>query len=352
MMSKTTVRMIDIAHKAGVSLATVGRVLQGTGANNIRVGEKTASRVKNIAEKLNYRPNLAARQLAGKRSHTIGVLLDPMPIPSNSIRLAEISRQARELGYHTIILHEQPQPKLVEDCLDEFASRGIDGLICVHHFYPGQPALVPEIVNNSDVQNVVFIDQPQLTNASFIGLDFADVSRQSVQHLLDRGHKRIGFAVGSLEWYSGSKLHRGYLEALKSQGLNMNGDLSWIGTERKRVNPDLHHITRETANRIIDDLIIRCEADALISDDQWAAQLLNCLIDRGYRVPDDVAVAGNGNLEVGEYTRPRLTTVDLQYEVIARGAVDMLIEMIEDQSGEKSHQGIFIKPRMVIREST
>ena len=348
---RQSVRMVDVANRAGVSIAAVGCVLQGTGGNTVRVGRETALRIQKIADEMNYSPNLAARQLVGKRSRTIGILIDPLPKLANSIRLAEITRHARELGYHTIILHEEPRPKLIKECLDEFVGRGVDGLVCVHHYYPHHHDLIPKVIQNSSISSIVYIDRPDIDGVYYVGLDFEEVTKKIVGHLVKRGRKRIGFVTGTLEWYSAPRLLRGYQEALRENGLEVEADLVWVGTERSRTNPDLHHITAETAERIIDELVVNCGADAIISEDNWSARLLNCLVDRGYKVPDEISVAGAGNLEVGEYTKPSLTTVDFRYGIIARSAVDMLIENIENRYDEHSPRGRFVSPELIIRDS-
>jgi len=345
--------MIDIAEKAGVSLATVGRVLQGSGGDNIRVGEKTAQRVRQIARQMRYRPNLVARQLAGKRSMTIGVLMDPKPTLPNSIRLAEIGARARELGYHLMTLHEQPEPQMVAECMGEFVSRGVDGVICIHHAYPGQHELVPKVILDSGLKNVVFIDKPVINGACSIGLDYAAASRKMLRYLLGRGRRRIGFALAELGWYTGPHMRDGFLAEQAAQGLVLNGELLWVGTEHRPAGADLHHISVETGHQIIEDLVVKGGADAIMTaDDHWAAQLLNCLVEKGYRVPEDIAVAGCGNQAVGLYTRPMLTSIDLRHEQVARGAVDMLVEMIENEDDLAGcAKDVLVEPVLVVRDS-
>ena len=345
------VKMVDIAKQAGVSISTVGHVLKGTGANNRRVGKKTASRVREIAKKLNYRPNLAAMQLAGKQSKLVGVLMDPKPTEANNVRLAQIGCKIREMGYHLMTLYEQPEPKLVGECLNEFLDRGVDGIICMHHMYPGHPYMIPQIITDSAIKNVVFIDQPTLKNASFIGLDYTDIGHQITKYLYEQGRHRIGFVVSDLEWYCGPRMLQGYKEGLDTIGMGYDERLTWIGTQHRKKDSNLQYIDAGTANEIIDDLVVTQKVDSIITgDDHWAAQILNTLVKRGYNVPKDVAITGVSNLHLGEYTRPMLTTADLQFEKIASRAVDMLMEMIENKNDKKVSRNL-IKPKIIIRES-
>ncbi len=350
--TKNKVRMVDIAQRAGVSLATVGRVLQGTGRNNIRVGPETAQKVRHLAKELNYIPNLAARQLAGKKSHTLGILLDPRHSPANSIRFSEMGTRARQKGYHLMALHEMPDTHLLEECLGEFKSRGVDGVICMHHAYPGQYDLVPKIITGSGIENVIFIDEPSIQGTTYIGVDFAEIGRQMVNYLLGQGRKRIAFVCSDLDWYTGPHFHRGYVEALVEKGLKAAEELIWVGTRHREPDSDLNRIDDLTAQQIIYDLVKNKGADAIVvTADLWAAQILNSLVDQGYQVPGDVAITGSGDLDVSRHVRPKLTTADLCYREVSHKAVDMLIEMIENDAEKPTAQGVFVNPKIIIRDS-
>ncbi len=354
-MGKSAVRMIDIAKRANVSLAAVGKVLQGTGGDRIRVSKQTAERVRKIARELNYRPNLAARQLAGRKSKTIGVLIDPLPTVANSVRLAEIGRQARRLGYHTLFLHENPQPDLVNECIDEFVSRGVDGIICVHHYYPEAHDKIANMIINSGIKNIVFIDKPEINYEYYVGVDFEKVSELAIDHLIERGKKRIAFVMSTLDWLSGPKLYTGYINTLKKHNIKPDKHIVWIGTERIGKDIEIHSLDHKLAEKIVDDVVIAGKADAIFADDLWAARIMNVLQERDFKIPDDIAIAGHGNTDVSDYIRPALTTVDLQYDIVAREAVDMLIKLIDrsdkPQDGQKIKSKL-ITTKLIIREST
>ncbi len=346
---KMPVRMVDVAHKAGVSVSTVGLVLNGAGAKSRRVGKENARRIRQIADALNYTPNLAAQQLIRSKSAIIGVLMDPRPLEENSIRLSEIESRSREKGYHLLVMHEQPTSERIRECINELVGRGIDGLICLHHVYPRKPALVAKMVSSS-IENVVFIDEPAVQNAPYVGADYVEGNRRAVHHLLDRGRTRIGLVLSDVEWYAGPRVRQGYIKGLQERGLGVNEQFVWISDQD--IYSDLMHISPEMANRIIDELVIRQKVEALIvSDDYQAAQILNCLNDRGYKVPESVAVIGNGNLHIAQYTRPMLTTIEFRATRIARAAVDMLIEKIEGKNTDQSARQQMIQPELILRDS-
>jgi DNA-binding LacI/PurR family transcriptional regulator len=347
----TKTRLKDIAETAGVSLATAGRVLQGSAGSNIRVGRETAERVRKIAEQLNYVPNYAARQLAGHKSSVIGILIDPRPYPSNSIRLAEMGFRAREHGYHIMTLYESPEPEWIKKGIDEFKSRGVDGIICFHHAYPGKHSLVPRMLRDSGFKNLIYIDKPFIDNAAYVGLDFCEVSRMMVDHLVNQGRKKVAFAVSDLDWHTGPCLYEGYRRAVLDYGLPFQRELVWIGTDWIQHEFDYHDLPDETADKIVEDIVINMKADSIVTgDDAWAAQIMNALFKAGFKCPEDVAVTGSGNIDISRYVRPRITTADLRYRDISRMAVDMLVNSIENGDFGKQKE-ILVKPEMIIRES-
>ncbi len=346
-MSKT-VRLIDIADKAGVAPATVSHVLRGTG-KNVRISSATKKRVLEISRELNYTPNLAARQLIENSSKIIGVLIDPRPTEENAIRLAEISNYARRMGYHLMILHETPEPERIRECLSEFAGRGVEGLICVHHVYPRNPSLVAEIIS-TNFNNVVFIDKPAISGQSYVAVDYERVGQLAVEYLLRKGYKNIGLVLPELVWYASPKIKDGYVRAMQQAGEKVNDRHIWISN--KDVYSDLTHIDRDTIDVLIDDFIVPNNIQAIITrDDYWAVQLINCLQKRGMSVPEDIAIVGCGNWHISQYIQPMLTTFDLQLSRVSQSAVDVLIEKLKGETKLKTQKSVMIEPKLIVRES-
>jgi DNA-binding LacI/PurR family transcriptional regulator len=347
------VRMADIAEKASVSLGAVTSVLQGTGKGNIRVGKETAARIKEIAHQLKYRPNIVAQQLAGKRSKMIGLMMSSVPSELTFMRLTHIESHVRAVGYHLMVLYEHLDPVLreedIDECLQHFLYRGVDGIICMHHTCPTNPLLIPSRVC-SVFENAVFIDQPELNNTSYVGPDWVDGARQCVRHLATTGRSKIGLALADIKWHSGPRIKKGYILEHTAQGLTVDEDLIWIADMKLSDHPA--DLPPEMANRIIDDLVKKKGATAIIAtNDYWAGQLVLCLKERDYRVPEDVAVIGWGDCHFVKYVRPMLTSVNLQIEQVASASVDLLIKMLKAKDGEIEQKGFLIKPEIVIRGS-
>lgn len=342
------VRLIDIAKEADVSATTVGYVLQGSGGKNIRVAKETAERIIEIADRLNYKPNQAARQLAGKKSRTIGVLMDPKPLMINSIRLAEMGAKAKECGYHLIIVHEYPNEESINEAVDELISRGVDGVICMHHIYPHREIDISKIVTQKFTR-VVFIDPPAISNATFAAFDYEDSATQLVEYLHSKGHKKIAFGTTNIDWHSPQSMYNGYIKALRKLELDVNRELIWIGTDHG-LEDDAWYTPAEYMKILIDQIVKKAGADAIVcANDQFAVQVITELRNSGYSVPKDIAVVGNGNYDICRLISPQLTTCDQKFADVAHEAISLLVEMIENN--KQKHKSVLIKADIVARES-
>jgi LacI family transcriptional regulator len=338
------IKMADVAREAGVSLTTVGQVLLKSGGKNVRVSPKTAERILAIATKLNYTPNQTARQLAGKKSNIIGVLIDPVASPQSTNRLAEIEALIHQRGFRLMIGHPMNDPGQTAKYVEDFLARGVEGVICIHHAYPGREKLVP--IEVQKLPNVVFIKKPAIDDSCYIDIDETDGTKQIVEHLRKRGAKRIAIALTDDRWPGNRQRLLGYREALGDEG-----KLIWTAIDRMQIN-DLHHISAEDADIIIDDLVRIKEVDAIITmNDYWAARIIVCLQKQGFKVPDDVKVVGYDNLDIGTYIEPNITTLDQKQRLSARLAIEMLFKLI---SGEitKKEKSVIIKPQLLIRQSS
>lgn len=346
--SQNTVRMVDVAKEAGVSLTTVGQVLLGTGGKNVRVAKKTAERVRKVAVELNYHPNPVARQLAGMKSKIIGILVDPSVAPGTLKRLAEMEDALHDRGYRLMIGHPMNDEDKTSNYVEDFLARGIEGAICLVHGYPGKALSIAKIVNR--LKHVVFIMKPAVEDAYYVTIDEVEGSRQIVRYLHEKGRKRIGIAISDTVWPGMRNIRAGYFKELHAQNLSIDDGLTWVGGDM--VRPDPQHISPEISDLIVTRLVIENKADAIIAaNDFWAARIINSLQKKGFNVPKDVAVVGRDNLEIATYIEPNITSLDSQHKLAALSAVNMLVELIEKNVIPASRRCINIKPTLIERDS-
>jgi DNA-binding LacI/PurR family transcriptional regulator len=344
-MSKTTIRQVDIARALDVSQAAVSMVLSGK--NPDRVGADKRLAIEQAAKRMGYLPNLAAQQLKGVRSRLLGVLIGAGAAPVLFDRVTALERAAAARGYRVLVGQIGDDMNLLGQYVDDFVGRGLDGVVCMSHELPGNPTVIPEML--ARVKHVVYLRRPATGNGSFVHIDAADCIHQAVDHLTQRGRRRIGMVI--LNEFNQANIHRreGYIAAMRRNGLPVDESLIWVGDERLLPNP--HEVSNENADRVVHELVDTQKADAIVAiNDDWAAQLIKALKRRHWRVPEDVAVVGQGDFRIASFFDPEITTLDPQNEVFANAAIDLIVQMIDGQG--RPEASITVKPRLIVRQST
>lgn len=347
---KRTVTLADIAKRAGVSRAVAGVVLTGAGEGKIRVSRKKADLIRDVAQEVNYRPNQMARQLAGKRSRLIGVLVSPIPNPITATRLEVIERQARVSGYRLLIGYEAVNHDLITQYLDDFHGWGAEGIICIHHHYPDDREMIPRLVSEA-FPSVVFLDEPALPDLWSVGTDYPAGTRLLVRHLADRGCRRIGLVINELIWFSGPRYFRGYQEGLQEAGLPFDRRLAWVGTEHALTSnsPTLPH---DLVENLLQDLCDSGHIDGLIvTSETWAVQIAQVYRETRGNIPGDLALATYGNSPLTRLVHPHLTGLDTRLAYVAKRSVQLLTSLLDGQE-TGCPRAELITPVLVQAEST
>jgi DNA-binding LacI/PurR family transcriptional regulator len=351
-------RLIDVARKAGVSRGIAGHVLNG-GAGNSRVSAKTAQRIREIAKRLNYHPNHAARLLRGKRSSTFGLLVASAGDPLRSFLVQHLDTESVKIGCHTFIANTigdtSVGPDLFAEYVEEFARRGVDGVFCaVHHWFGGDRAQLL-----ARHPHTIFYEDSGPEDAARVSIDREEAARLAVRHLVERGRKRIGLAAMSFSRSTHFARRIGYEKELQCHGLMVdeqllfNGEPHGLAYAYCNMTSMRWEFPMQVIEQAVDALVIEGRADAIVAhDDFWAAALIKCLHARHIRVPEDVAVVGYLNHYLADWTDPALTTLDLQHELAAKQMVSMMKRMIEDGPLPVEERVVQIKPRLIVRESS
>lgn len=345
-MVEPGIRQKDIAEKAGVSQAAVSLVLNGK-SDDGRVNVETRKRIERVAKELKYSPNIAAQQLRGQRSNLIGVLIGTGAAPVLFDRVSALEHLAHKSGYRMLVGQVGTDLALMGSYIEDFLGRGLDGVVCMSHENPEDPAEVPNLL--SRINNVVYLRQPAVDEATFVHIDAADCIHKAIDHLLATGRRRIGMVI--LDRLRQANIHRetGYAEALRRHGQSWDERLIWVGDDS--LNPNPHDVTNSKADEVVAALVGEQSADAIIAiNDNWAAQLIKAIKRRGLHVPRDVAVIGQGNFQISRYFDPEITTLDPRNDLFAEAAMKLLVEQIESTTPINS-KSVTVKPELIIRQS-
>ncbi|MCK4258292.1 MAG: LacI family DNA-binding transcriptional regulator [Halanaerobiales bacterium] len=312
---KATIK--DVAKKAGVSIATVSRVLN----NQLGYAKDTELKVLQAIKDLEYHPNALARGLVGKKTRTIGVLIPQISSLVASKILAGIEDTAHNLNQSVIICNTDNDGKRILNYLSVLQEKQIDGLIVVSQM------LIPKYVKKIKEMKVpvmLVATKDQQNCFPFIKVDDEIAAYHATQHLIQARHKKIGMISGSKEdIIAGIFRVRGYKQALKDNGLNFDdrylvyGDFTF-NSGKACMKQLLHQAPEITA--------------VFAASDEMAVGALSVANQQRIRVPDDLSVIGYDNTQLAEMAIPPLTTLSQPlYQMGAIGA-DYLISMSEGKS--------------------
>jgi LacI family transcriptional regulator len=320
----------DVAQKAKVSIATVSRVLNGT----TPVQLEKADRVRLAMEELQFVPRHAARVLASKRTHTIGLLLPEISGAFFPPMLKGIEAGAHEAGYD-LLIHSTKQEGPSRRPLGEHNT---DGLLI---FTDSLDHRDLHRLHNMDFP-IVLLHQtpPDSLNIPVIAIENKDGAAMLVNHLIEvHGRRRIVFLRGPEGHEDSLWRERGYREALEAHKISFDPELVASGG-----------FDDEEAFVTVQQMLFGgIKFDAIFAgDDDSAIGAMRALKMTGCRIPEDVAVVGFDDVPFARYLSPALTTVRAPIEAVGREAIRQLTRLMNGQPAEAL---TLMRTELVIRES-
>lgn len=337
---KSRVTSLDIAHRAGVSQATVSRVLRGSPL----VNAETRRRVEEAVRELNYKVDRHASSLRTQRAGTLALLLFEEPGPEDAqinpfflSMLGSITRECARQGHDLLVSFQQLSDDWHADYEDSMKA---DGLILLGY---GDDVLYQEKLEKLHAQGTHFVRwgpvRPGQIGIS-IGCDNHLGGQLAGRHLLELGRKRIAF-LGDASSHYPEFLARfnGCESALREHGLSLDRKLQVDASS-----------SEEDGQRAARELLARGVAfDAVFAgSDLIAIGAMAALRDSGKRVPQDVAVVGFDGMPQARYSTPPLTTVVQDTQLAGRLLVDNLLKQVREQPVDS----IMIPPQLAVRGSS
>jgi DNA-binding LacI/PurR family transcriptional regulator len=308
---RTTLR--DVAEAAGVSVATCSYVLSGRADRTTPLPEPTQRRVEEAARRLGYKGNTAARSLRRQRSELIALVYAPPVGPWLDRLTMQCEDIAAAHGYSVIGVPVRRLDRAAQSL--RVITRGhVDGAI----FTPGlSDDLDLTAARRSTRALMAFSDHLTLPGVDVVRNDVRQAVAEATAYLLDAGRERIAF-LSHVTPHDDRYL--GYVDALQRRGLDVDPDLVRVGAA-----------SREEAVVVVRDLLDSPNPpDALVSEsDRGAFAALQAAVDRGFKVPDDLAVIGTGNTLEATYSSPPLTSVGM-YQLDFTEMVEALFARIDD----------------------
>jgi LacI family transcriptional regulator len=332
-MAETMVTVKDVAHKAGVSTATVSHVINETRF----VSQELRTRVREAMEELDYRPNAIARSLRRKRTQNIGMIVPDVAYPF----LAEVARgledRSFELGYSATLCESNSDPEREAACIDLLRAKQADGIVFVAggesstHVRALIKRRIPVVVCDRELAGV---------EVDTVVADNVGSGCQGTEHLIRLGHRHIGCIAGPRALCISDKRLDGYKHALKKSGIPLNKDLIAHGDFRCQGGYEAMGELLSLGNP--PTAVFTC-------NDLMAMGAICAASKRRLRIPEDIAIVGCDDIALAAFTNPSLTTIAQPKSKMGALAVDMLIDRIENM--DKPPTKRVLPTELVIRDS-
>ena len=325
----------QVAKRAGVSKATVSRVIN----NSKPVSERTKALVLEAIDELEFKPNPAARSLVSKKSRMIGVVVTDIANLFVSVLVKGIEQVAYEKGYNIFICNSHGSPEKEMELLMMLKDKRVDGIIFLtsdlkeeHKSFFRESDLPTALVNVSYNQDKTI----------GIRIDNFKAAYDMTSYFLKKGYKKVGMIRASFaDQFTGRDRFVGYWKALLDHDVAFDENLVRIGSLETM---DGYKAAKELVNdnNDIEALFVAC--------DLMAFGAIKAIIDLGYRVPEDIEVAGFDDVPMASFYHPTLTTVRQPIEDMGRYSAKKLVKLIEGAAIDQWE--IVLPHELVFRDST
>ena len=322
----------DVARAAGVSIATVSKVINQTG----RISDKTRSKVHKGMEELRYQPSMVASALTGKRMNTIGLLIKDLANPFFAEVARAVEDRGQELGFSVVMCSTDNDSEKEANYIALLKQKKVDGIIVAAGFQ--NDSALKELIRDHVPVALISQEIPELAIDS-VSVDDYLGGYQVTSHLLSLGHRKI--AMIAEDGRSSDGRIRGFRQALREAGIAFVDEM--LATCEASVEEGLRH-----GGRFLD--AANPPTAIFASNDLLAIGVMKAARERNVKIPDDLSVAGFDNTILAAFAEPPLTSVAQPIQEMGRQVVDLLVESMEND--KKTKQRVVLMPELVIRRST
>ncbi len=329
-------RLKDIAQQAGLSIMTVSKALR----DEPDVSASTKARIKLLAQQMSYVPDSTAQGLRTRKTKLFGLVISSMTNPIYSRIVLAIEERAHTMGYDVLLTHTLNNLEREETCIRRLLSRRVDGLFIapVYRMATGAPIYQDLVARGVPT---VLLGHAAPFCSQFVSVESDDLqgSYAVTQHLLTLGHKRIAFLTGPLATPWTQERFEGYRQALREAGLEVDDRLVFqagqtIDEGAKAATQMISESADATAVQAVNDVVAVGCAETLLS--------------QGFKIPQDISVAGFGNILLGAHCRVPLTTTRQPKFRLGAAAMDSMQELLLGRRPESRR----LPAELVVRAST
>lgn len=338
MGNKKEITIYDIAKELNISPSTVSRALNG----HFSIGKKTIKEVKELANKLGYRPNGLAVSLRSSKTHVIGVVISWVNRPFISSLISGVEEVASKAGYRVIIAQSHDSYKNEVESVHALFDSRVSGLVVslametkkYDHFEKFLQHGIP----------VVFVDRvTQDINCHRVIIDNFQAGFTATEHLIQQGCKRIVHFAGAQHRNIYSERMRGYIEALKKNNLPVDEKLIMY----------FNSLSLEEGKKISNYLLdLPNPPDGIFSaNDTAAVSAIQCAKERGIKVPEQLAVIGFNNDPISQIIDPSLSTITHPAIDMGKIAAKQVLKHTDHENIVES-ETVVLKTQLIVRASS
>ena len=339
MTNRKNITIYDIAKEAGVSPATVSRIL--TGSTSVR--QEKRDRVNKLIEKYNFSPNAMARALTETRTKVIGMVMADTGNPYYNSVFAACGNEAYKRGYVTMLFNTYSRPEMEVAALTKLREQRVDAvIICGGRIDLAEPDLefMQLLENTLRSTPIVVGSRSPMEKIHGVAVDHKGSVDLAVDYLVRLGHRDIGFVYTGMQYYGTQEKVERFRRAMADAGLPIREE--WL--------IDVAGYDSMSGRAGIDQLMAcsRKPTALLGLNDIITAGMLQGLLDHGVRVPEDISLLGFDGTYITTITSPQLTAVDYDYGEYARMLIDAAIAAIEDEECPRDQ---LVPPSLSVKKS-
>ncbi|WP_277850111.1 substrate-binding domain-containing protein [Moellerella wisconsensis] len=323
----------DVAREAGVSVATVSRVIN----ESPKASKASIIVVKQAMSKLGYRPNAAARALVSQNSHTIGVLVNDVSDPFFGTLVKAVDGVAHRYGKHILICNGYHNAEEERQSIELLINNRCDALV-IHSKALSDTQLIDYA---TEVPSMVLINRhiPQISERC-ISLNNYQGAYLATEHLINYGHKNIAYISSNHQIEDAEQRLQGYLDALKDNNIPYSKNMIEYGSPYG-----------EGGEEAMTNLLTKSlNISAVVAyNDFMAAGAMSVLDENGIALPQQMSVVGFDDVLIARYIHPRLTTVRYPIQMMAEKATELALAI---SRGDEIHaQSLIYCPTLILRNS-
>jgi LacI family transcriptional regulator len=328
------VTMRDIAKASGFSNSTISRVLN----NHPNIDTETKNKIINVMRELNYKPEKVEKSIKSKKDNIISIILGDINNPFYSEITSVIESDLYKAGYMAVLCNSNYQQDREKKYLEVVLEFKFSGVILISAL--GDEEVVKKLIKKNIP--VIFVNRylPSI-NTSVVSTDDYKGTYMATKYLIELGHKRIGYLKGPQTSSASKERERAFINIMNEYSLKLNSDDIYEGNLKPSSGYEFGKHLLENKSDI---------SAVVCGNDLMAVGLIDCFLDNGKSIPDDLSVIGYDDSPAAVHGKVKLSTINISVKDIGSTVANMILTKISNK--EDSFKRIIVEPKLVIRNST